>query len=451
MAASVLPAEERARHLLQCLSTGIYCPFPSNYLNLRNETESFEAGEERTGIDDPGHSRPLPGGVTLEWLESLAAALRAGCLQDFSGLIDLSGHKQIGDTQITSLLLALRDSKSVSGLLLRDTAIGDSSAKLLSLLLEEVTPLVSLDVSRTRISELEVVRLCQAARKQRRLKRLCLPPVRQLGLLALISFVSGNRTLEHLELTVASSPLPLTDASASGLREPEGQQLGNLVLSPPVNPRGSSKKTKRQQIDIPNEEQDEVRSLREGDGEETAGSLRGSVEDRRRDAYIQEVKSLLLRLFAAYEDAKALRVLLLGDVGEDPQLRGLVLAFHQLASQRQLASQQQLASEGQLARERREQGAPQQSNKRRGQLLLLSRHTASLSIMQNSAAAAAAAAAAETVPPVPTRVYFSSMLEAPLTRGLVALAAAQTERPESVDSPGKQLAFLSSQLHEAPD
>ncbi|KAL8275434.1 hypothetical protein Esti_000646 [Eimeria stiedai] len=414
MAGGTLEAAARCQQVLQCLSTGVYCPLPRGYLDL---SKHGKQAEEEQGIGDPSCASSLAPQVTLQWPEQLAEALRGDTLAGFSGTLNISGHQQLGDKELLNLLQAIRASRSVTGLLLRDTGIGDNSVRLLSLLLKEVPSFACLDLAGTRVSEAGVVELCLAARRQKSLQRLCLPCIGLAGLEAVVTLVRRNRALEELEVAVHNAPPPLTAASRGGLVDPEerGDPKGGPSRPPPFQPKGSSKEKGRQMIRVPNEQEDEALSLTDGGEEETLGSPSDAVERLRRCRYVEELKRLLLKLFAAYEEARGLRLLSVGGLGDDPRLHSLVLAFDQLSSVRQLAREKQLASEKQLVAEQQlasnlQQGGPS---------------------------------------PVPLRLYFSNMLEGPLTQALVALAKAKADSPETVDSGSKELAFLAKQLYEA--
>lgn len=119
----------------------------------------------------------------------------------------------------------------------------------------------------------------QAARLSTALKRLALPPVRLGGLSAVIGLASDCPALEVLEVEVHEGPLPLTEV-AGGLRDPERP----LVLE--GAPVSSKKRRQRLRQPVPNEIQDEERSLKEGTDGEGGGSL-PAVEKMLQDRYIE--------------------------------------------------------------------------------------------------------------------------------------------------------------------
>ncbi|KAL8450269.1 hypothetical protein Emag_003292 [Eimeria magna] len=384
-----------------CLSAGLYCPLPQGYLDFSNYEKKDEEEEE---IDDPSSASLVPPKVTLQWLDELAEAFRG---------------KRGGGRGLPPGIAPSPREESLLQSSSRCPKEPQSSA--LSSRMQEARAAVLLLLLLLLLGAGLLLRDTSAARRHKGLRRLCLPHVSLVGLEAVVTLVRRNRTLEELELAIHSAPPPLTAVSDVGLADPEerrGPQRGPLPLLP-TQPKSSSKKTKRHLMRVANEKEDEALSLTGEGDEETVESSSDSVERLLRCRYIEEAKGLLLELFHAYEEAQSLCLLSVGGVGDDPDLHRLVLSFDQLTSQRQLAREKQLASEDERETEKQLAGR-QRGGKRTG-----------------------------GPSPVPPRLYFSTMLEGPLTQAVVALAKAKGDNPEAVDSSSKELAFLAKHLYEA--
>ncbi|XP_026191592.1 uncharacterized protein LOC34624040 [Cyclospora cayetanensis] len=438
MESRYLSASERADNLLESFANGFSFLYPKCYADLSVHKES--AGKKAFG---PLFSPLLAwlgdgsGGVTSQTLARLAESLRLGKLRGFHGEIDLS-RNSISDIDLVPLLQALRTVHCVTGLRLRDTWIGDASAPLLASILKERSSFLSLDVSGTNLTDVGVIRLCQATRVHRSVKRLSLPKLRQRGLFAVIAVIQQCPFLDVLEFGIHENVSSLE--APGGLCEPDGP-MPSAAGVVPKKLLGS-----RKNMHVPTQEEDDARSLKDSE-EGSSGLPFTGVEVTRQAKYIEVRRSHIgvqLGVFACWYLQAFARGLsgetlwhhgerssfsrgqpclspesreginLTGGGVEDFRLRHVGLAFEQLAKERELAL---------------EKNAKSQDN------TILSQDDGEGKAMA-------------PMPPVPLRVYVSSVLEQRLTQALMRLVAAKKELPWCVDTPQKEMAFVANELYE---
>ncbi|OEH78920.1 hypothetical protein cyc_08276 [Cyclospora cayetanensis] len=401
MESRYLSASERADNLLESFANGFSFLYPKCYADLSVHKES--AGKKAFG---PLFSPLLAwlgdgsGGVTSQTLARLAESLRLGKLRGFHGEIDLS-RNSISDIDLVPLLQALRTVHCVTGLRLRDTWIGDASAPLLASILKERSSFLSLDVSGTNLTDVGVIRLCQATRVHRSVKRLSLPKLRQRGLFAVIAVIQQCPFLDVLEFGIHENVSSLE--APGGLCEPDGP-MPSAAGVVPKKLLGS-----RKNMHVPTQEEDDARSLKDSE-EGSSGLPFTGVEVTRQAKYIEELREVLEKLFGIYENKPSLRINLTGGGVEDFRLRHVGLAFEQLAKERELALEKNAKSQDNTILSQDDGEAP--------------------------------------MPPVPLRVYVSSVLEQRLTQALMRLVAAKKELPWCVDTPQKEMAFVANELYE---